>query len=125
MLNLGDQMKSWILAGLALTFGWLHTATYVSARTGELSLVCTGNSYKRGDPFPTAETFSLRIGGTKPVVIGGPGSAQPLKARIIANNDIQLKFTTGKFTGEYFHLTGDLFLIHNDGRLTKLMCRPS
>lgn len=94
-------------------------------RRGRSHVVCTGNSYKEDGPFPTVETFSLKIEGKKPVMIGGPGSEKPVKARLIANNAIQLKFTTGKFTGEYFNFTGDLFLIHTDGRLTRLTCKPS
>jgi hypothetical protein len=43
----------------------------------------------------------------------------------LTNNSIQLKFAAGAFTGEYFHFTGDLFLIHKDGRLTRLECKPS
>jgi hypothetical protein len=84
------------------------------AGEADLNLVCTGNSYKQDGPFPTGETFSLKVEGKKPVMIGGPGSEKPVKARTIVNNAIQLKFTTGKFTGEYFNFTGDLFLIHTD-----------
>jgi hypothetical protein len=113
------------LAGLLLACGSLSFTTYAFAEEADLNLVCTGNSYKQDGPFPTVETFSLKIEGKKPVMIGGPGSEKPVKARIIANNAIQLKFATGKFTGEYFNFTGDLFLIHTDGRLTRLTCKPS
>lgn len=90
----------------------------------DLTLACSGNSYKRGDPFPAPQTFSLKIGGKNSVAIGG-SSLQPGKAHVLSNNPIQLRFTAGKFTGEYFHLTGDLFLIHPDGRLIRLACTPS
>jgi hypothetical protein len=95
------------------------------AAAAALNLVCTGNSYKADGPFPTPETYSLVIGGAKSVLIGGPGNAQPAKAPIVANNALQLKFRTHKFMGEYFHFTGDLFLMQSDGRLTRLICQPS
>jgi hypothetical protein len=118
-------LKKCALAGLLLAFASLcFTADAVAGEAG-LDLVCTGNSYKADGPFPTVETFSLKIDGKKPVIIGGPGSEKPVKARTIASNAIQLKFTTGKFIGEYFNFTGDLFLIHTDGRLTRLTCKPS
>jgi hypothetical protein len=119
------NLERWALAGLLLASASLSFATDALAGEPDLNLVCTGNSYKEDGPFPTPETFSLKIAGKKPVLIGGPGSEKPVKARIIANNPIQLKFATGKFTGEYFNFTGDLFLIHKDGHLTRLTCKPS
>ena len=118
-------LERWALASLLLACGSLSFTTCALAEEADLSLVCTGNSYKQDGPFPTVETFSLKIEGKKPVMIGGPGSEKPVKARVIASNAIQLKFTTGKFTGEYFNFTGDLFLIHTDGHLTRLTCKPS
>jgi hypothetical protein len=47
---------------------------------------------------------------------------ETLSPRITSNNKIQLKFVTKEFTGEYFHYTGDLFLIYNSGQLAKLNC---
>jgi len=45
-----------------------------------------------------------------------------LSPRITSNNKIQLKFVTKEFTGEYFHYTGDLFLIYKSGQLARLNC---
>jgi hypothetical protein len=119
------SLERWALANLLPVCALLSFTAYALAGEADLNLVCTGNSYKQDGPFPTVETFSLKVEGKKSVMIGGPGSEKPVKARIIANNAIQLKFTTGKFTGEYFNFTGDLFLIHTDGRLTRLTCKPS
>jgi hypothetical protein len=122
------NLERWVLAGLLLACGSPNLTTQALAGDADLNLVCTGNSYKEDGPFPTPETFSLKIEGKKPVLIGGPGSKKPVKARSTASNAIQLKFATGKFTGEYceyFNFTGDLFLIHKDGRLTRLTCKPS
>jgi hypothetical protein len=128
VISMGLQfgnLATWVLAGTALACASVSAATCALAGGDDLDLVCTGNSYQKDGPFPTVETFSVKIAGTKPVMIGQPGSDKPVKARIVANNAIQLKFATGKFTGEYFHFTGDLFLIHTDGRLTRLTCKPS
>jgi hypothetical protein len=113
------RLVRWVLAGAALTCASLSTTTCASAGADDLDLFCTGNSYTKDGPFPTLETFSLKITGTKPVtvMIGqiGSSSDKPVKARIMANNIYQLKFVTGKFTGEYFH----------DARLISLLCKPS
>jgi hypothetical protein len=91
----------------------------------DLDLVCSGNSYsKLGDPFPDRETISLETNDKTHVTIILPGSDKPTKAKIISSNPIQLKFSTAEFTGEYFNFSGDLFLIHKDGRLTRLVCTP-
>lgn len=50
------------------------------------------------------------------------GDGKMLAPRITSNNNIQLKFATKEFVGEYFHYTGDLFLIYNSGSLARLNC---
>lgn len=45
-----------------------------------------------------------------------------LTPRISSNNKIQLKFVTKEFVGEYFHYTGDLFLMYKAGPLARLNC---
>jgi hypothetical protein len=47
-----------------------------------------------------------------------------LKGRVTSNNKIQLKFNTTEFAGEFFHYTGDLFLIYKSGHLVRLTCTP-
>jgi hypothetical protein len=48
---------------------------------------------------------------------------RPARApRITTNNKIQFKFATKEFVGEYFHYTGDLFLIYTSGKLARLNC---
>ncbi len=107
---------------LALT---LTGATCAIANGPALDLVCSGNSYaKNGDPYPTAETVSFKTEGKRPAMIGLPGSARPTKASIVSSNPIQLRFSADGLTGEYFNFSGDLFLIHKDGRFTKLVCKP-
>ncbi|MEH2513538.1 hypothetical protein V1291_004892 [Nitrobacteraceae bacterium AZCC 1564] len=50
------------------------------------------------------------------------GEGKMLAPRITSNNKIQLKFATKDFVGEYFHYTGDLFLIYPAGQLARLTC---
>jgi hypothetical protein len=112
------------IAGLFLAFA-PFAAPCAMAVPSDLDLVCSGNSYgKDGDPFPTTETVSFKREGKKPVMIGLPGSDKPTKASIVSSNPIQLKFSARGLTGEYFNFSGDLFLIHKDGRFTKLVCKP-
>jgi len=47
---------------------------------------------------------------------------KPLASRIVSDNKIQLKFATKEFVGEFFHYTGDLFLIYPSGQLARLTC---
>lgn len=101
-------------------------ATGAIAGAADLNLVCSGNSYgKEGDPFPTAETVTFKKEGAKPLAIGLPGSDKPVKGKILSNNAIQLKFSADGLTGEYFNFSGDLFLVHKDGRFTRLVCKPA
>ncbi len=123
---MGRQMSGFekrILAGSLASA--LLAASCVLAEAADLNLVCTGNSYGKDGPFPTVETVSLTIPASKPVMVALPGETKPAQARTIANNDIQLKFSVAGLTGEYFHFTGDLFLIRPDGKLTRLVCKPS
>lgn len=111
---------------LAALVGAVTASTAPGAMASDLDLVCTGNSYSKvGDPFPAAETVSFKTEGNKPVTIGLPGSDKPTKAKIVSSNPIQLKFMAGALTGEYFNFSGDLFLIHKDGRFTRLTCKPN
>lgn len=48
-----------------------------------------------------------------------------LKGRVISDNKIQLKFSAKEFVGEFFHYTGDLFLIYKSGHLARLTCTPN
>jgi hypothetical protein len=50
------------------------------------------------------------------------GDGKVLAPRITSNNKVQLKFATREFVGEYFHYTGDLFLIYPSGELARLSC---
>ena len=53
------------------------------------------------------------------------GDGKSLSPHITGNNKIQLRFATKEFVGEYFHYTGDLFLIYSTGQLARLSCSRS
>jgi hypothetical protein len=117
-------------APLSVTLGFcLAMAPLVAPRAfaagAALDLTCSGNSYaSTGDPFPTPETVAFKWDGKKSVTVTVPGGDGPTAARIVSSNPIQLKFSAGAATGEYFNFSGDLFLIHKDGRFTRLVCKP-
>ena len=50
------------------------------------------------------------------------GDGKLLAPRITSNNKLQLKFEAEGFVGEYFHYTGQLFLIYPSGELARLTC---
>jgi hypothetical protein len=117
------KIRSSIPTATALVLAF--AAPCAVASPSALDLVCSGNSYgKEGNPFPTTETISFETDGKGLVMIGLPGSDRPVKARIVSSNPIQLRFSAGGLIGEYFNFTGDLFIIHKDGRFTRLVCKP-
>jgi hypothetical protein len=112
------------VTGVLLAFA-VVAAPGAMAEPAALDLSCSGNSYgKTGDPFPTAETVAFTWDGRKLVMLDLPGADKPTKASVVSSNPIQLKFSAGGVTGEYFNFSGDLFLIHKDGRFTRLVCKP-
>jgi hypothetical protein len=46
-----------------------------------------------------------------------------INSQVISDNDIQLKFRTNDFVGEFFRNTNVLFLIYDSGDLAKLACK--
>jgi len=65
--------------------------------------------------------LNLRVGDKNNLSMK-TGDGKLLAPRITSNNKTQLKFETKEFVGEYFHYTGDLFLIYPSGRLARLSC---
>jgi len=48
-----------------------------------------------------------------------------IDAPVLSNNDVQLKFRTKDFTGEYFYYDRDMFLSIRSGHLARLICKPN
>jgi hypothetical protein len=94
-------------------------ALVASAAAQPATLTCSGSLLDPSGSAPSPTTATLTLG---PPVSIDTGNG-PRRASIVSNNRLQLKFKTKDFTGEYFHYTGDLFLIHRSGHLARLMCR--
>ena len=75
------------------------------------------------DPAAPQKTIDLNVTlGDKNKLSMKTGDGKMLAPRITSNNKVQLKFATKDFVGEYFHYTGDLFLIYPSGELARLNC---
>ena len=97
-------------------------ATGAHAQETSKQLGCSGQLIGPIEQAPSPKTVQLTISSGKVGVDFGSGS---VAAQVESNNNIQLKFKTDEFTGEYFHLTGDLFLIYKSGQLARLTCKQS
>jgi hypothetical protein len=81
---------------------------------------CTGTMNEPSGMSTSPQTVVMTLGPAQKVTLDlGKGV---VNARRVSDNKIQMKFRTKEFDGEYFHYTGDLFLIYKTGHLTKLMC---
>ena len=105
--------KAALLLIVSLSASMIGSA--VAAPTGRN---CTGSLIQPSGDAPAAKSMKLVVGPPTSLDQGnGPKSVTAL-----SNNKIQLKFKTPDFTGEYFHYTGDLFLIYKTGHLARLTC---
>ena len=96
-------------------------ATVAHAQSTSTQLGCSGQLIEPGAQA-SPKTAQLTIGSGKVGVDLGSGN---VAAQVESDNRIQLKFKTDEFVGEYFHYTGDLFLIYKSGHLARLMCKQS
>jgi hypothetical protein len=102
---------------LALIFGFTSIAVFAEDAR---QLKCSGTMIEPSAMSRSPETVILTLGPAQKLTLDlGQGA---VNARKVSDNKIQLKFRTKDFEGEYFHYTGDLFLIYKSGHLMKLMC---
>jgi hypothetical protein len=97
-------------------------ATAANAQSTSTRLGCDGQLIEPTGKAPSPKALQLIISSGKVGVDFGTGN---IAANVESNNDIQLKFKTDEFVGEYFHYTGDLFLIYKSGHLARLTCKQS
>jgi hypothetical protein len=71
---------------------------------------------------PTPMTAQLTVNSGKVDVDLGSGN---IANQTVSNNNIKLQFHASEFTGAYFHLTGDLFLVYKSGQLARLRCKKA
>jgi hypothetical protein len=104
----------------------LLAITVEPGRAAEQQFSCKGG-ITHGEPSPNPLDqpkpidLNVTLGDENKLSIK-TGDGKLLTPRITSNNQIQLKFETEAFVGEYFHYTGDLFLIYPSGELARLTC---
>jgi hypothetical protein len=102
---------------LALIFGFTSVAVFAEDAR---ELTCNGAMIEPSAMSQSPKMATLTLGPAQKLTLDlGQGA---VNGRQVSNNKIQLKFRTKDFEGEYFHYTGDLFLIYKSGHLMKLMC---
>jgi hypothetical protein len=87
----------------------------------EQQFSCKGQVIRSSGEQKPAVDVSFSFGDDGKMSLKMTGD-KALSSRMISNNKIQLKFATKEFVGEFFHYTGDLFLIYRSGQLTRLIC---
>jgi hypothetical protein len=88
-----------------------------------LRFSCNGNMIEPTSLAPSPKSMQLVLGPAHKISIDlGQGDST---AQETSNNKLQLKFRTKEFVGEFFHYTGDLFLIYKSGHLARLTCTKS
>jgi hypothetical protein len=97
-------------------------ATAANGQSTSTRLGCDGQLIEPTGKASSPKALQLTISSGKVGVDLGTGN---IAANVESNNDIQLKFKTDEFVGEYFHYTGDLFLIYKSGHLARLTCKRS
>ena len=112
---------------LALGSLILLTILASASSAAEQQFSCKGQVIQeKTDPAVEPKPIDLTVTlGDKNKLSIRIGDGKMLAPRITGNNKIQLKFSTKEFVGEYFHYTGDLFLIYPSGELARLNCSPT
>jgi hypothetical protein len=114
--RLGSLTKAMIAAAVCVA----TIAAYAQSTSTRLG--CDGQLIEPTSKASSPKALQLTMSAGKVGVNLGAGD---IAATVESSNDIQLKFKTDEFVGEYFHYTGDLFLIYNSGHLARLTCKGS
>jgi hypothetical protein len=103
---------------LAVAIVLVVNAAHAAENSGRFS--CNGNMIEPTSLAPSPKSMQLVLSPAHKVSIDlGHGDST---VRVLSDNNIQLKFRTKEFVGEFFHYTGDLFLIYKSGHLARLTC---
>jgi hypothetical protein len=103
------------VAALAIVFDVAHAAQ------GSRQFSCNGGMIESTRLAPVPKSARLIL-SPKISLDLGQGVLEPT---LMSDNQIQLKFSTKEFVGEFFHYTNDLFLIYKSGHLARLTCAPT
>jgi hypothetical protein len=110
--------------GLAIGSLILLTMMVQPVAAAEQRLSCKGQLVQ-GEANPAAQSRPIDLNvtlGDKDKLSIKADDGKMVAPRVTSNNRIQLKFVTKEYVGEYFHYTGDLFLIYHSGQLARLVC---
>ena len=88
----------------------------------EQRLSCQGQMIEPAGKARAPITLNLSLGGPKGKTTIEMSGGEKVNANVTSNNQIQLKFRTKQYIGEFFYYTDDLFLIHKSGHLARLTC---
>jgi hypothetical protein len=122
MYQIGDVMVR--ATGMAAAGVVLLTLLAEPVGAADRQFSCKGQVI-HGETDPAAQQKPLDLNvtlGDDNKLSMKTGDGKTLAPRITSNNKLQLKFETTEFVGEYFHYTGDLFLIYPSGELARLSC---
>ena len=109
--------------GLAVGSLILLTMMTGSGGAAEQKFACKGQVVQgMTDPAVQPHPIDLNVTMDDNKLSVATGDGKTLAPRITSNNKIQLKFATKEYVGEYFHYTGDLFLMYKSGPLARLVC---
>jgi hypothetical protein len=100
---------------------FLLTAFSGSLIAAEQRFSCKGEMIEPTSQQKAPVDLNLSLGGPGKTTIEMGGNKK-LNADVTTDNTIQLKFQTKDYVGEFFHYTGDLFLIYKSGHLARLSC---
>jgi hypothetical protein len=115
-----------MVRAIGMAAGGLVLLTLLAEPAGaaEKQFSCKGQVI-RGETDPAAQQKTLDLNvtlGDENTLSMKTGDGKTLAPRVTSNNKLQLKFETKEFVGEYFHYTGELFLIYPSGELARLNC---
>ena len=113
--------------GLAAGSAIVLAAMTTPGRAAEQQFACKGQVVQ-GETTQAVEPKPIELNltlGSKNKLSMKIGDGKTLSPRITSNNKIQLRFAGKEFVGEYFHYTGDLFLIYPAGQLARMSCSRS
>ena len=117
----GSPMREKLLTkAIIASHGMLWQPPPPMAQSTSTRLGCDGQLIEPTSKATSPKALQLTISSGKVGVDFGSGN---IAAKVESNNNIQLKFKTDEFVGEYFHYTGDLFLIYKSGHLARLTCK--
>jgi hypothetical protein len=111
-------MKLLHMTTTSALFGMLMAGA--QAQPVSIQLSCSARPIEPAGIDTSPLTLKLTISSD---TVGMDLGSRNLVAQVESNDKIQLTFKTDEFVGEYFHYTGDLFLIDRSGNLARMACQ--